>query len=218
MIDHHKNIDRIGNYYYCITRASTTIIIFDFLISMNIVITPEIATALYLGIFGDTSGFTNSNTDSYALYYASILLKKKADITIVNQICKMKSLSMIKLINESFTRVIYDNKYNIIYLVLMKDHLKKYNVTYNIVDYLMEELKNIQEANIAFLFIESLYNTKVKARSRGNIFVNEIMQYFGGNGFPHAAGAVIASTNIYQVVDNVILHTRHYIDEYKKNK
>jgi len=98
----------------------------------------------------------------------------------------------------------------------MKEDLKKYNVTYDVVEYLMEELKNIQEADVAFLFIESNNNTKIKARSRGNIFVNEIMSYFGGNGFPHAAGAVIASNNIYQIVDNIISCTKKYINKLNK--
>ena len=87
---------------------------------------------------------------------------------------------MLKLINNAFTRIIYDSQYNIIYLVLMKEDLNKYNVTYNIVDHLMEELKNIREAEVAFLFIESNNNTKIKARSRGKIYVNEIMSYFEG--------------------------------------
>ena len=70
VIDHHNNKTLIGNLYYNVSLASTTMIIFEFLIDSNINITPEIATALYLGIFGDTSGFSNSNTDSLTLYYA----------------------------------------------------------------------------------------------------------------------------------------------------
>lgn len=82
VIDHHDDTRPLGNLYYCIPCAATTMIIFDLLASMKINITSEIATALYLGIFGDTSGFTNSNTNSLVLHYASLLLKKKADITI----------------------------------------------------------------------------------------------------------------------------------------
>ena len=217
VIDHHYNSNElIGNYYYNIPWPANTMIIFDLLLNMNIIITPQIATALYLGIFGDTAGFTNSNTNSLALYYASLLLEKHANINLINRICKIKSLAMLKLINEAFTHIIHDSQYNIVYLVLMKEDLKKYNVTYDVVEYLMEELKNIAEADVAFLFIESTYNTKIKARSRGNIFVNEIMAHFEGNGFPHAAGAVIASTNIYQIVDNVILCTKNYINKLKK--
>ena len=35
------------------------------------------------------------------------------------------------------------------------------------------------------------------------------------NGFKYAAGAVVNSNNIYQVVDNVISRTKQYIDENK---
>lgn len=54
VIDHHNNNESIGNYYYNISWPANTMIIFDFLSEMNINITPQIATALYLGIFGDT--------------------------------------------------------------------------------------------------------------------------------------------------------------------
>ena len=212
VIDHHINCTPIGQYYYCKDKPAAVMIIFEFLMQMNINITPEIATALYLGLYTDTSGFTNSNMSVEVFHQAAILMTKGADLATINQICKTKTLSMFKVLSEVFTRIIYDNEYRIVYLVLMKEDLDKYNVSYDIVEYLMEELKHIKDTEVSFLFIESFNNTKVKARSNGNVLINKIMEKFGGNGFPKAAGTVIESTNIYYIVDNIISSTKQYID------
>lgn len=212
VIDHHTNNEPIGNYYLCENKAATAMIIFDLIMYMKIPITSDIATALYLGLYSDTSGFTNSNMTSSVHYQSSVLLSKGVNLNIINQICKEKKLSMFKLLSDIFARIVFDEKYKIVYLVLMKEDLEKYNVTYDVVEYLMEELKHIHEAEISFLFIESTHNTKIKARSKGKIAVNKIMLYFNGNGFPNAAGAVIASTDIYSIVTKVIAQAKHYID------
>ena len=205
----------IGNYYWCENKAATAMLVFDLLKRMRICLTEEIATALYLGLYTDTSGFTNSNMLPSVHYQASVLLSQGANLNIINQICKEKKLSTFKLLSDIFNKIIYDVQYKIVYLVLMKEDLDKYHVTYDITEYLMEELKFIQEAELAFLFIESNNNTKIKARSKGNFRVDTIMSYFNGNGFPFAAGAVISSTNIYMIAMNVIARAKQYLDSIK---
>lgn len=215
VIDHHVNNTPIGNYYWCENKAATAMLIFDLLKRMRICLTEEIATALYLGLYTDTSGFTNSNMLPSVHYQASVLLSQGANLNIINQICKEKKLSTFKLLSDIFNKIIYDSQYKIVYLVLMKEDLDKYHVAYDITEYLMEELKFIQEAELAFLFIESNNNTKIKARSKGNFRVDTIMAYFNGNGFPFAAGAVISSTNIYMIAMNVIARAKQYLDSIK---
>lgn len=214
IIDHHETDRIVNNLYWYENVASTTFMIFDLLKLMKINITDEIATALYLGIFSDTSGFTNTNVNSSVLYQAAELIDLGADLQLVNQICRIKTLSMLKLMGQMFSQIIFDNEYKIAYLVLLREDLKKFNLTYDIVEFLINELKNIKEADIVYLFIESNNDTKIKGRSKGNIRINKIMEYFGGSGHKNSSGCKVNSLNIYNIVDSVITRTRLYIDEH----
>lgn len=155
VIDHHIFHYPIGNLYWIENYASTTIMIYKILKNINININKEIATALYLGIFSDTGGFTNANVNSYVLHQAAELISYGANLELINQICTIKTLSMLKLMGQLFNQIIYDSDYKIVYMVLLREDLKKYKLNYDITDHLINELKNIQEANIAYLFIES---------------------------------------------------------------
>ena len=213
VIDHHVGSKPIGNLYLCEDKVSTTIIIYDLLKRMHINITKDIATAIYLGIYGDTNGFSNSNISPEVHSIAGLMLRKKADIEYINSIYRIKSVPMLKFMSDIYSKVMYDAKYRIIYTVLMIEDLEKYQVSYDIAEYIINELKSIEEANIAFLFIESKYDTKVKGRSKGKIYVNKILEFFGGGGHKYAGGALIDSVNIYNVVELVIARTKQYIDE-----
>ena len=222
VIDHHIDSSPIGNIYLCDNKASTTMILFDMFKTMNVLITSDIATALYLGIFSDTSGFSNFNVTDEVHSMTAELINLGANINLVHNICKAKTLAMSKLMYELLSRLEYDEQYRIVYLVLLREDLYANHVSYDIVDFLMEEMKNIKEADVALLFIESKNDTKIKARSKGNIQINHIMGYFNGNlyGGSHknASGAMIDSVNIYNIVDSVLSRTKMYLDEHPEER
>ena len=73
--------------------------------------------------------------------------------------------------------------------------------------------------SVISVFIISLSSSLIKKRKiipnripPFTFLINKIMEKFGGNGFPKAAGTVIESTNIYYIVDNIISSTKQYID------
>lgn len=214
VIDHHVDNNPLGNLYWCENVAATTMIIYQLLIDMNVYISPVIATALYAGIIGDTAYFTNNNITAQAYHVAAELISKGADLSIINQIFLIKQFDIAKLTYSIINNAILNSKYQIIYAAVLKEDLDKYHLSYNVVDHIMKELKNIKEAKIAFLFIESTNDTKVKVRSRQYDFMNKIMQHFNGGGHKYAAGASIDSIDIYNVIDTVITHTINYINEH----
>ena len=105
VIDHHTDSKPIGNLYLCESRASTSIIIYDILNIMNINIDKKIATALYLGIAGDTSWFSNFNMSAEVHLIAGKLLQYGADLSIINGIYKTKPIGMLKLVFASSTNI-----------------------------------------------------------------------------------------------------------------
>ena len=215
VIDHHIGCKPIGNLFLCEDKSSTTMIIYSLLKKMSVYITDKIATALYLGIFGDTSGFSNMNTSSESHFIASKLINMHADLEIIYSIYKSKTYLMMKLINDILSKSVLDNTYNIIYSVLLLDDIQKYEITCDVTENIVNELKNVEEANIAFLFIESKTDTKIKARSKNNIDISYIMNYFGGGGHKYASGARIDSVNIFYIIDVVLDYTKQYLIDKK---
>lgn len=213
VVDHHMDSKPIGNLYLCENKASTSIIIYDILKQMDVYIDKKIATALYLGIVGDTAWFSNFNMSAEVHLIAGKLLQYGADLNIINDIYKTKSIGMLKLIADIFSQIVICKEYKIAYAVLMLEDLNKYNLKYDVSEYLINEIKNIRDIDVAFLFIESKVDTRIKARSKNNIYVNKIMEYFDGGGHRYAAGAVVDSLNIYYIVDTVVSQTKSYIDK-----
>lgn len=213
VIDHHIDSAPLGNLYLCEDVAATAMIIYQLLLDMNIIITSEIATALYAGIVSDTSYFANNNVTPEVHIITADLLTKGANLKIINNIFLLKQFKVSKLINDLITNAVLNRDYHIVYTILLQEDLEKYNLSYDILGYIMTELKNIKEAEIAFLFIESKYDTKIKVRSR-SFEVNKIMQYFDGGGHKYAAGASINSVDVYRIADSVVSQTIAYINEH----
>lgn len=209
-IDHHKNCKPFGNVYLFEDLSSTGMIIYD-IIKDLVEIDSFIATCIYLTIRSDTGSFKNNNTTPYTHKLAALLLEKGANIELINTICENKSLSLLKLIGEVSYNIIYDKKYSIIYLMIKKEHIKNANSNYEEALTLIDYIKNINNAQISYLFIENNEHIKVKARSK-SVNVNKILVNFGGGGHDTAAGCSIYSKDIYRVANTIIESTKEYIN------
>lgn len=210
VIDHHYGCKPIGDIYLYERAASTGIIIYK-IIKRIVPIDQEIANALYLTIRSDTGSFKNSSTDSKAHEVASELLFRGADIHLINEIYENKSLSLLRLMGETFPDINYDSKYKIIYLTVRREQIKKANSTYEEVGMLIDYIRGAEGSDIVFLFIEGYDNVRIKARSKYTN-VSEILSYFNGGGHPTAAGAIVYDDDIYKVVETTICYTKEYIN------
>lgn len=215
-IDHHYGCEPFGDIYLYEYAASTGMIIYK-IIKRLTPFNDEIATALYLTIQSDTGSFKNSNTDSKAHECASELLFEGANIQTINEIYDNRSLSLLRLMGYTFTNILFDKDYKIVYLVVKSDQIKMANSTYEEASILIDYIRGVNNANITFLFLESKDYTRIKARSK-NIDVSEIMNNFGGGGHKNAAGGQIYSNDAYSAAESVINYTRNYIDSINKKK
>lgn len=216
VIDHHYGARPFGNIHYCEKAASTGIIIYN-IIKRLVPIDETIANALYLTIRSDTGNFKNSSTDVKSHEVAAELLFKGADINLINEIYDTKTLSLIKLLGQTLTDTYYDSQYKITYLSVRYEQIKKANSTYEEAGMLIDYIRNINNTEITFLFIESNDGVRVKARSK-YINVSEILSYFNGGGHPTAAGAIFYGDDVYSVSEKIIRYAREYINDLRKDE
>ena len=215
-IDHHYDVKPFGDIYLYEHSASTGMIVYK-LIKMLIPIDSIIASAIYLTIRSDTCSFKNTNTDSKAHEIAGELLLYGADLRLINDIYDNKSISFLKLMGYTFTNIVYDRQYKIIYLIVKIDQIKKAQSTCEEASMLIDSLRGVEDVEVAFLFLEGHDNVRIKARSK-IINVSEIMAHFNGGGHPNASGAIVYSDDIHSIAESVVYRTREYINEINNEK
>ena len=210
VIDHHYGMKPIGNIYLYEKACSTGAILYK-IIRRLVPITEEIATCLYLTIRSDTGSFKNNNTDVRSHEIAADLLSRGADIQLINEIYESRTMSFLKLLGKTLKNVKYDLNYKYIYLTITVDDVQDSDSSYEEASILIDYIRNIEDMDISFLFIEGYNNIRIKARSK-KTNVNEILLNFNGGGHANAAGALVYSNDLYRVIDGVINYTEEYID------
>lgn len=203
IIDHHlnNNIPKV-DYYLNENDASAGMTVYK-LIKFLSPITTTMATAIYLTIRSDTGNFKNSNTTSKTHAMVSELLTIGANIQLINTLYDDKTLSYIKLMGNVLLNVKIDKNNKIAHLIISKSDIVHSGSNMKEAGLIIDLIKNIENVDMAFLFIENNEEVVIKARSKQKD-VSEVIKEFGGGGHKCSAGCIVVSDDIYKTKDKVI--------------
>ena len=198
IFDHHPPMeDDIRGHMEVIRPTGATVtILADILDEEGIVVTPEEATVMCLGIYEDTGSFTFNSTTENDFRAAASLLSKGANLNIVSDMISREiSPQQLILLNEMFQSITSYNIHGIDVVVtsITKDEY--------IPDFAFLVHKMIKMENIDVLFAIACMGSKiyVVARSRiPEVDAAEIMRAVGGGGHPFAASAAIRDKTLPQ--------------------
>lgn len=195
VIDHHSQSEEtiFSDYKYIDESASSTCeMIVELLVSLNIILSPEINTYILAGIVLDTNNFV-VKTDEKTYYSAYQLCLNGANPTKVQYLLK-QDLSDYIARQKVITNVkVYDH----IAITRGEPDLK----------YRREDLAKIADTLLQFKAIEASFvigvtgkNTVgISARSMGNFPVSKIMEKLGGGGDSHDAATRIEGKTVEEV-------------------
>ena len=193
--------------------CSTTEVLYDLCKFLNLEIDADMATALYMGIVGDTGRFMHNNTTADTLCTASKLVAAGANIQLIND--KLyRSNSVEKLTLMQILLSIMQIVDNIVFCSLTlydygKAHCKP-SESYELIDI----LNSVKNANVAILFNEIKNDVvNVSFRSTNNIDVSYIASKFGGGGHKQAAGIKEIMQPIERVQESILNVTRKYLKD-----
>ncbi len=195
LIDHHQAPDDYATYMYSdVNICSTCQMIYHFIDMLNdtVLIGPEIATCLYLGIMTDTGSFRFRSTSSTTHRIIAELIDRGADnAAIHNDVYDTNSHNRLQLLGCALTNLKIHPEYRTAYITLSQDELYKFDYkkgdTEGVVNYALS-LNNII---FAAIFIEDRQEgiIKISLRSKGKFSVNEFSRaHFNGGGHNNAAG------------------------------
>lgn len=211
-IDHHKTNTMFGAFNFVFPGISSTgEIVFEFLKSLDIEVTKDIATALYTAISTDTGSFIYSNTTSRTYEIAGELIDKNIDLNeIVVNVYQSKSLEGTKLYIDSLNTLEFnfDSKVTTIYVT--KEMIENNDASWDDTEGLVNFARDIENVELACLFKEYKENEiKISMRSKKYVNVSKIAEVFNGGGHIRAAGCTV-----YDNLENAKIKIFKEIEKY----
>lgn len=206
MIDHHL-IHGAAGEGHCIDplAAATGHVVYELLTRMGAVITPEIATLIYVTIVMDTGFFRYSNTTSGVFELAAELVRLGASPSDISQAalenCPPAQLRLLPLVLETI-EFHFDGQ--CASMVLTQQMLEEAGATSDMAENFINYGRAVEGVEVAVLFRErdpGVY--KVSLRSKKNVNVAELAAKFSGGGHIHASGCTIEK-NLPEVRDEIL--------------
>lgn len=192
-IDHHSSNPYYGDYNMVLENASSTAeVVYQLLKEMEISLDENIATNIYAGISADTGSFMYSNTGALTHKIVAELYEYNIDIENINiNLYQSKSLGRTKLFSRAFSdlELYYDNKVGLIYVSL--DMLKEADAKKEDTEGLVENIRDIQNIEVAVLLKEEKDYIRVSTRSKEYVDVSKVCSAFDGGGHIRASGCTL---------------------------
>lgn len=188
-IDHHVTNRFFGTVNLVRREAvATAEIIYDLLPDLEIPIDPLLATYLLTGLVTDTQGFRTANTTVRALEIATQLMKAGASLfEITEKVFRGWDLSTLHLWGAIIESLRLDGR--MVWATETRAMRSRYGASADRGDGVVNLLASVDQADIAIVFREREDDLiEVSLRSRPEVDVSSIAQYFGGGGHPQAAG------------------------------
>lgn len=214
-IDHHASNKYYGDINYVKEDAAANCQnMYEVIQALGVAITPEIATALYMGLSTDTGNFLFDNVSSDTLRIAAELKDCGADTTALRlniyESCSHKRIELMKYILNDL-HISYNGKYA--WSKLHYDMMQKLNPESTDIDGLVNTIKDIDGVEIAMLFRGVGENkTKVSLRSKSWANVNAVAGLFGGGGHISASGCSFDCT-VEEAAEQLVPAVKKYIEE-----
>lgn len=196
-IDHHLLHADFADHCYVDSEAAATGILmfrlFQLLQSEGLIITPDMANAVFVAILTDTGSFCYSNADQrthrivadlydYGLDHSPLCDAIHDHIPLQQLLIEGKALESVQLYADG----------RICLSVLSLKTMGEYGVTPNQTGRVIDRLRSIQGVDIAIFLREKPDGTyKASFRSKSNADVGSIAHRLGGGGHRKAAGCTI---------------------------
>lgn len=193
-IDHHTSNRQFADLNWVdIHAAATGEIVLDLINHLQIPIDPDMASALYTAMATDTGFFQHSNTSPQVLSKCARLAELGANPHFISeQIHEHKSFEGLKALGFALSSIRVSPKGAVAWIGISLEDMQRLNVKDEELEGFVNYPKSIRGVEVGILFRQVEANkVRVGLRSRGQVDVSAIAQFFGGGGHYRAAGCTI---------------------------
>ena|GEM_PF-111744 len=213
-IDHHISNTGFGAVNIVDAGASATgEIMYRIMTSLDIKISPDVATNLYAAIVTDTGSFQYQNATSRCHLVASLLLDLGANQRKVQQcLNEQKDLSSIRLLEKGLSTLTLEQDGRIAWMSLPRHFFEETGCRLEESEDFINYPKSVAGVEVAILFKEiDDGEVRVGFRSKNFADVNFLAGSFGGGGHERAAGCTVRGT-LPEVEALVVGVAREYLN------
>lgn len=197
-IDHHISNKKFGDINWVEPNASCVgEMIYKLYQCFNIKLNKDIALCLYTAIATDTGSFHYSNTTSQTHQIAASLLKFGLNpAKVYENLYENINLPDLRLLALVMNSVKKDSTGKIAWVKLTREMLKKSKAEVKESECFISQVRALKGVKVAIFFRETEEKNKIKVslRSKGDVDVNKIAQFFKGGGHKAASGLTIKGT------------------------
>lgn len=194
MIDHHPYPEKIAEYIYSRTSASSTAeMVYEFItgLEQNNEVSKPIAECLFVGIMTDTGNLSYNSSQPFTFEVVGNLLKKGIDKDcIIDRVYNNYSEYRLRLLGHSVnTKLKVLPEYKAAYIYLSRKDLENYKFEQGDTEGFVNYPLSIKGVVFSAIFIEKDGFTKCSFRSKGTFPANKVAgDNFKGGGHLNAAG------------------------------
>ena len=188
-IDHHATARPFADINWIDTSACATAeMIFRLARHAGVKISPEVATCLYTAVLTDTGSFSFPGTTARTFELALELVKCGADpVHIAHNVYFSAPLSKMRLLGNALTSLHREGK--VVWMHITQGMMEGCDATEEDCEGLVNYALAIGGIEVALFFRELPGgNFRVSLRSKGNVNVAAIAEFFGGGGHECASG------------------------------
>jgi len=194
-IDHHHDNSRFGDINLVVGDASSTgEVLRDVFAELDVVLTPQIAEALYIAVVTDTGRFQYTNTTPKALRLAAELVEAGADVHRVFQgVYESVEFAKLKLLARALERAQVYEGGRLVVSYLLRDDFTDLNAPEAYSEGIIDYLRAVEGAEMAALIREPPRREGPRSRvslraSNDELDVSAIARKSDGGGHRQAAG------------------------------
>jgi phosphoesterase RecJ-like protein len=192
-IDHHYDNTRKASINLVVPEAAATAhILFPLLQTLDIEITPDIATCLLTGIFTDTGSFMHDSVTPDILQISSYLMNKGARLShIAHETYQKKGLSSLRIWGRALSRILISQKTGASVSIITKQDLEECGATLDDLSGVVSMLNTLPETKFAMLLVEyenGIVKGSLRSEPHKAVDVSKIAKRLGGGGHKLASG------------------------------
>lgn len=211
-IDHHASNARFGDINWVDANyASAAQMVFKIIKKLNVRVTKEIASLVYLGMATDTGFFKYSNTNKNVFKTAIELLNYKVSPSdIASLIFERNTIPFIRLLGKVLSSAQFSIGNRVGWIMVTQEMLLEIGLEEEDVNHMVEYVRSVEDVEIAISFLEAKRGKGVKLsiRTKKVIDANEFARHFGGGGHARAAGCMVYGKTMSEVIKETIEYAK----------
>lgn len=203
-IDHHASGRHFADVNWIDTGASAVAeMIYRLAVTVNAFITAEMATCLYTALLSDTGSFCYEGTGVHTFALARNLVELGArPARIAQDVYFSNPTSKMRLLGAALTNLKREGR--IAWLWVTHSDMVRLGAAEEDCEGIVNYAVGISGVEVA-VFLRELpdHRVRMSLRSKGDVHVDEVAEYFGGGGHHNASGCTLDGP-LYSAMDRIL--------------